>query len=381
MALYPPAASFGVGVRRARATHRDTADPDARPSRAGESPERIVAFDLRSVAAALGVVLGVGIGVKVALLAHRGLVLIAIATFLAVALDPAVTWFERRRLGRGRAVATVLALAAAASGLVILVLLPPLVEQVGHFVAALPSLVAQATTDRGPLGSLEARYHVIDRLRSADTTAIVHDATSALGAARSVAVSVFSAVMIGFLTLFMLLEGPRWLRRAIELTPERSRPMAGRICAGVYRCVAGFVMGNVVASVLAGIVATAIMLAVGVPYALPLGLLVAIVDLVPFVGPIVATFAVSAVALAHGAGAALIVLGLLVAYHLVEGHTLRPLLYGRATALSPLTVLVSLVLCVEVFGILGAVAAIPIAGAVGVVLTEIRTADRPSQDR
>lgn len=368
-------------MRRARATRRDIVDRHARRGRAAESPERIVAFDLRSVAAALGVVVGVGIGVKVALLAHEGLVLIAIAAFLAIALDPAVTWFERRRLGRGAAVAAVGALAAAAAGLAILVLLPPLVDQVSHFVAALPSLIAQATTGRGPLGSLETRYHVIERLRTADTTAIVHDATSAAGAAGRVATSVFSTVVIGFLALFMLLEGPRWLRRAIELTPERNRPMAERVCAGVYRCVAGFVTGNVVASALAGIVASAIMLAVGVPYALPLGLFVAIVDLLPFVGPVVATVVVSAVALAQGTGTALIVLGLLIAYHLAEGHTLRPLLYGRATALSPLTVLVSLVLCVGVFGILGAVAAIPIAGAVSVILAEIRTPDRPSRGR
>ena len=127
MARYRPAAPVGVGVRRARATRRDIADRHARLGRAAEPPERIVAFDLLSVAAALGVVVGVGIGVKVALLAHKGLVLIAIAVFLAVALDPAVTWFERRRLGRGSAVAAVCALAAAAAGVAIRVLLPPLV--------------------------------------------------------------------------------------------------------------------------------------------------------------------------------------------------------------------------------------------------------------
>jgi predicted PurR-regulated permease PerM len=234
-------------------------------------------------------------------------------------------------------------------------------------------LIAQLTRGRGPIGFLETRYHVVERLRSATAggTTIVRDATSALGAVRGVATSLLGVVVIAFLTLFMLLEGPEWRRRVLALTPEPGRPALERVGAGVYRCVAGFVSGNLVASLLAGCVATVIVLVAGVPYALPLGLFVAIVDLVPFAGPIVATVVVSAVALADSAGTALVVLLLLTGYHVVEGHTVRPLLYGRGVALSPLTVLVALLLCTEVFGLLGTLLAIPIAGTVSVVLAEL----------
>jgi predicted PurR-regulated permease PerM len=233
--------------------------------------------------------------------------------------------------------------------------------------------VAELTKGRGPLGFLESRYQVVERLRAAtagDTT-LAHGASSALSAVRGVATSLVGLVAIAFLTLFMLLEGPEWRRRLVELVPGEGRASVERVGAGVYRCVAGFVTGNLAASLLAALVATVTALVAHVPYALPLGLFVGIADLVPIVGPVVATLVVASVAFTRGAGAGVTVLVVLTAYHLVEGHTLRPLLYGRGVALSPLTVLVSLLLCSEVLGLLRALAAIPIAGTVSVVIREL----------
>jgi len=135
--------------------------------------------------------------------------------------------------------------------------------------------------------------------------------------------------------------------------------------------VGGFVTGNLVASLLAGLVATIIMVVTGVPYAVPLGLFVAIIELVPYVGPLVATIVVTAVALTVGLTSALVSLGLLLAYHAIEGHTLRPFLYGRAVHLSPLAVIVAILLGTEIAGILGALIAIPVAGSVQVIIGEL----------
>jgi predicted PurR-regulated permease PerM len=147
--------------------------------------------------------------------------------------------------------------------------------------------------------------------------------------------------------------------------------MVERIGAGVYHSVGGFVTGNLLASLLAGVVATVIMLVAGVPYAVPLGLFVAIIELVPYVGPLVATIVVTAVALTVGLTSALVALALLLVYHAIEGHSLRPMLYGRAVKLSPLAVLVAILLGTEIAGILGALVAIPVAGSIQVLLREL----------
>lgn len=332
-------------------------------------------FRARSVLAALGLLLAVVVAVGFVVLARSGLTLIAIALLLSLALNPAVGFFECHGLGRGSAVATVAVLAIAVFALLGLVFIPPLIEQITKFVDALPGLVSDLTKGHGPLGFLERDYHVVESVKKATTghglTGLSGQAAPAIGIVESVASTVFGAIIIAFLTLFMLLEGPEWRRRIMDLVAERYQPTVRRIGAGVYRSVGGFVTGNLLASVLAGLVATIIMLATSVPYAIPLGLFVAIIELVPYVGPAVATALVSAVALSQSPTRAVVVLVLLVVYHAIEGHTLRPLIYGRALKLSPLSVLIAILLGAELAGILGALAAIPIAGSIQVIIGEL----------
>jgi predicted PurR-regulated permease PerM len=280
-----------------------------------------------------------------------------------------VEFFQRRGLGRGLAVAAVYLVAVIFFALLALVFVPPLVTQITHFVDALPGLVDDLTRGRGPLGFLERKYHVVEEVRKA--TSKPDAATPALGVAKGVATTVGGLVIIAFLTLFMLLEGPEWRRRVVDLIPERHQPSAERIGAGVYRSVSGFVTGNLVASFLAGVVATIVLLIVGVPYAFPLGLFTAIIELIPYIGPAVVTFVLSLVALTVSLVSALVVFALMLLYHVVEGHSLRPLIYGRALKLSALAVLIAILLGVEVAGILGALMAIPVAGSIQVIVSEL----------
>lgn len=366
----------------ARTTGRNGDDPDGPALEDAPAPqERVVVVPLRTMLAAIGLVLGAVLAVELVGRARAGLTLIAVAAFLALALNPSVVALQRRGLRRGEAVAAVCALAAVGVTCIALVLVPPLVEQGGRFVDALPRIVAQLTDGHGPLGFLETRYHVVERLREATSSSggLAREATSAVSVLRSVAATVLGVVVIAFLTLFMLIEGPEWRRRAIALTPQRQRPAVERIGAGLYRSVAGFVTGTLLASLAAAVVTTAVMLVAGIPYALPLAVFVAIVEVVPFIGPVLATLVVTAVAITESPATAAVVFGLLLAYHAIEGHTLRPFLYGRAVRLSPLTVLISILLCTEIAGILGAVVAIPVAGTVDVLARELLSRQTSSE--
>jgi predicted PurR-regulated permease PerM len=329
----------------------------------------------RALLAGLGILLACFVALQLVIMAEKGLTILAIALFLALALNPAVEFFRRRGLPRGLAVGTVCLLALVAVGLLGLVLIPPVVTQVSDFIDALPRLVGELTRGRGPLGFLERRYHVVEQVTNATTrqgsAGLSGAATPALGVAKGVATTLGGIVIIAFLTLFMLLEGPEWRERFTDLIPERHRAPVERVGAGVYRSVNGFVTGNLLASFLAGVVATIILLIVGVPYAVPLGLFTAIIELMPYIGPAVVTILLSLVALTTGTVAAIVVFGALLVYHMVEGHTLRPLIYGRALKLSALGVLIAIILGTEIAGILGALVAIPVAGSVQVIITEL----------
>ncbi len=336
--------------------------------------ERVVTFRLRTVLAGVAIVLAVWVALGLARLAQTGLTVIAIAAFLALALNPSVEFFQRRGLGRGLAVVTVYLLALIVFALLGLVLIPPLVDQTTRFVDALPNLVEDLTKGRGPGGFLERRFHIVEQVRRATTRRgdnLAGAASPAIGVARVVATTIGGLVIIAFLTLFMLLEGPDWRRRCSDLLPDQHRGSVERIGAGVYRSVSGFVSGNLLASFLAGVVATVVLLSFRVPYAIPLGLFTAIIELVPYIGPAVVTILLSLVALTKSPLVAGLVFVIMLLYHLVEGHTLRPLIYGRALQLSALAVLIAIILGTEVAGILGALAAIPIAGSVQVLVHEL----------
>jgi predicted PurR-regulated permease PerM len=286
---------------------------------------------------------------------------------------------------RGLAVATVYVLVVVFFVLLAVVFIPPLVTQISKFVDALPGLVGDLTKGRGSLGFLETKYHVVEEVRKATksgSSGLPGVALPAISLVEGVVATLGGVVIVAFLTLFMLLEGPAWRRRTVDLISDRHRAAAERIGAGIYRSVSGFVTGNLLASFLAGVIATIVLLVVGVPYAFPLGLFTAIIEVVPYIGPAVVTLLLSLVALTVSPIAAAVVGGLMTVYHLIEGHTLRPLIYGRALNLSALAVLIAIILGSEVAGILGALAAIPIAGSIQVVLNEVldrRNVDEASQ--
>lgn len=350
------------------------------------APERVLVFPLRSFLAGVGVLVLLAAGIEFLLLAEAGLTLIAIAFFLALALNPAVNFYERRHFRRGSAVAIVFAQALLVAALLGLVFIPPLVTQITNFIHALPGLVADLTKGHGPFGLLERKYHVVERVSDAVNRQGAGGLASATGTlvtvVNGIVTTVFGAVVIGFLALFMLLEGREWRTRTLELIPLKHRPRAQRVATGMYRAVGGFVTGNLLASLVAGLVATILLLVVGFPYAVPLGLFIAIIELVPYLGPVVAVILVGAAGLTQSVLAGVILAAVTIAYQAIEGHTLRPVLYGRAVQLSPLVVLIAIILGIELAGILGALVAIPIAGAVKAIVEEAvyeRASDRTAQ--
>ena len=201
---------------------------------------------------------------------------------------------------------------------------------------------------------------------------------AALSITKSIITIIAATVTIIFLTFFMLLEGRDWVERGYSLLPAESQPRWRRVGAEVYRTIGGYVTGNIVISLIAGASITIVLLIMGVPYAVALGLIVAFLDLIPLAGATVAGIIVSLVAFLHSVPAGIVVVVFFIVYQQVENHFLQPVIYGRTVQLSPLAVLVSVLVGAELAGILGALAAIPVAGSLQVVLRDLLAHRRPS---
>jgi predicted PurR-regulated permease PerM len=340
-------------------------------------PERLVRFRLHTILALLATIIAVAVTLEVLWIARHVLTWVVISVFLALALNPAVEWFQRhgiRRRGLAAALAYLLTLVFFVG--IGFTFLPTLVDQVNDFVHKLPSYVHDVTHGRGRLGFLETKYHLQERVdkavKAGGAKKVLGLSGVAISIAKGVITIVVASITIAFMTFFMLLEGPTWVERFYSLLPERSQPRWRKVGKDIYRTVGGYVTGNLLISLIAGGLTTLVLLVMGVPYAVALGLIVAILDLIPLAGATIAAILIGVVAFIHSVPAGIVVVAFFVVYQQIENHVLQPVIYGRTVQLSPLAVLISILVGAELAGILGALAAIPVAGSIQVLLLDWR---------
>jgi predicted PurR-regulated permease PerM len=343
-------------------------------------PARVteVRFPVRTILTVLAIVIAVWGMLQLVWIARAVLTWILIALFFALALNPAVEWLQRLGLRRrGLAVSTTIIGLVAVIALIGLVVIPPLVDQVNDFARKIPDYVDDLTKGRGRLGFLETKYDIVERVRHAveeggAAKKVFGLSGTAISITKSVVTIVVAVITIAALTFFMLLEGPVWMERIYSLFPARSQARWRAVGRDMATAVGGYVTGNLFISLIAGVFAGMVLWIMGVPFALALGLLVAILDLVPLAGATIAAVIVGTVAFIHSVPAGIVVIVFFVVYQQVENHILQPVIYGRTVQLSPLAVLVAVLIGASIAGVLGALGAIPVAGAIQVLIVDWR---------
>ncbi len=340
-------------------------------------PERAIRFPARTVLAVLGIILAAWTLLQVIFITRQVLTWILVALFFAIALHPAVDWLQERGIRRrGYAVALT---SLAVAGLITIVgwlVIPPLVEQVNDFARKVPDYIDDLTEGRGRFGFLETKYHIVDRIREAvdegGASKVFGLSGTAISITKSVLTMVAATITIIALTYFMLLEGPTWLNRFYSLFSAPTEKRLRSVFGDIGTVVGGYVTGNLFISVIAGVSSGLVLWIMDVPFALALGLLVALLDLVPLVGATFAAIIVTTVSFVStdSVWSGIVVLIFFVVYQQVENHLLQPLVYGRTVQLSPLIVLIAVLIGASLAGVLGALGAIPVAGALQVLVLD-----------
>jgi predicted PurR-regulated permease PerM len=345
---------------------------------------RIVRVEARTVLNVLLIVLAFVLVLEMIWLSREVLTWILVALFLAIALNPAVDFFQRHGVKR-RGYAAALTLVLLLLGLAALgsLFVPTLVREANDFVRAVPGYVEDVSEGRGPLGDLDRKYDIVDRVREAaqkgGAAGVLGLSGTAVSITKGIITAIVAIVTIAFMTFFMLLEGPRWVDRFFALLPEHSQPRWRRVGGDVYKTIGGYVTGNLLISIIAGVATTLLLIVTGVSFAVALGLLVAILDLVPLAGATLAAILVTSVAfIDQGWVVGLIVLVFFIVYQQLENHVLQPLVYSRTVQLSPLAILISVLIGAKLAGVLGALGAIPVAGTIQVLFQEWLRSRRPT---
>src|SRR4029079_15773846 len=349
-------------------------DPGDVPSRPNQTSWADVPW--RTIIASVGVVV-VTYGLLMLLLAATRIITwVLIAGFMAIVLAPLVSRLDRRLGGRRHiAPATVVigTLVVAFGAIALFVM--PVRTQLVDIITDLPGTVHQGADGRGPVGNLVQRLHVENYIKdNEDNLAAAADrlSGSTFDIVKGVASAAFAFVTIILLTFLFLSQSAAIANAAKNLLPHRRRPSAERIAADAASAVSGYVIGNFTITAIAVSAAFICLVALGVPSPVVLALWVAFADLIPLVGATLGAAVCVIAAYVHSATAGIITLVFFIVYQQIENGVLYPWIMARKVKVNPLVILLSVLLAVEVFGLIGALLAVPVSGALQVVVIAIR---------
>ncbi len=316
---------------------------------------------------------------EVAKAAGKVLVMFIVAALIALILNPAVALLQRGRLPRGLAVLAVyLAFFLALSGIGVL-LANPISNQVASFSRDVPNLVRKANRSlaelQNTLNSSGVHAQFIKQGETALQTLqdkLVKGSSSIVsfggGLLTEVVTAGFDVLLVFVLSVYMLLYGQRIGRLIRKYMPDGDGTPADDYPTLVQSAVARYVGGQLLFSFIMGATAGISLYLLGVlgifpdgrRYAVVFAVFYGLMELVPYIGPIVGALPAVLIALFNDPISALWVALMFVALQQLEGHIVAPQIFGHTLRINPLLVIFALLLGLQLHGVVGALIALPI---------------------
>lgn len=308
------------------------------------------------------------------------LTLIFASFFLALALNPVVSWMSHRLKlkSRVRATAAAYIMVIAILAVFFALVIPPLVRQTRTFIGTVPDTIQNFQNQDSKLARAARRYKVDQKISQGAKDFASHYSnfgSTLLDTGKRIVEALASILVVLVLTFMMLVEGPNWLELIFGIMSAKNREHNKKIAHKMYRGVTGFVNGQVILAIIAGIFAfIALEISNHIVHAsinaVALAGIVAVFGLIPLFGNPLAAILVVLACLINTVSLGLIMLIYFVVYFFIENHTFQPYIQSRLNELTPLTVFVAAILGVGFGGLLGAIIAIPAASAVKVLVED-----------
>ncbi len=302
-------------------------------------------------------------------------VIVFIAVIFTLALDPAVHRLERRGWSRGRSVLVVVSAIVLILGILIGIVAPPLVEQGARLVNDLPDYADD-------LGRVLDRYPTVQQwideysAESGDQNSLFEQVMSFVPSILSFGAGLLSGLVSLFflivLTIYLLLDGPRLLESYVSRLDPLQRARVKKLRLELTKVVSGYIFGQAIVSGCFGIFAFITLSIVGTPEPLLLAVLAAMLGAIPMVGATIATIPAVLMTLTVSLPAAAIVLALFIAYQQLENNFIAPRAFRNTLKISSLAVLIAVSFGGALYGILGAMLALPMAAALPALIRGLR---------
>jgi len=339
-----------------------------------QDPLLPTAFTYRDARRLIGLILFLIVGWLLIQAVAPVLLLFAVVFVFAMVLNPIVVALERHRIRRGFATIIIVIAAIILFGVVALVGGRPLLDQIQELVRRLPGIAAAI---QAQIGALAARHPLLQgALPQADQ--VLNTLVSEFGGVASFLlhstyniVQALFAIIFGFLLFIFVLSNPRPLVAGyLALVPDAYRDCAHRALTRMMCQMTAWARGVAINGVITGISTGVLLWLVGVQPAMLFGTLTFVGAFVPTVGPVVMALPALFVALGMGVGKFFLALACVLLVQQVESTILVPFVLGREMRLNPVVILFSALAMGSIFGIVGAMLAVPTAAFIGILIDE-----------
>ncbi len=339
------------------------------------SPDRLRRITL-SLWATIGGLILLGVLIWVAVQIRIIWLPLAFAGGLVLLLDPIVSGLERRRIHRAIGTTVAFLLVAAIVVALVSIVVPVVERQSSDFAQQLPDLYdktivwVETTAARvgldlgGQLSSESIRKWIQDPANQAQLQEILSGFGSGAGRlVRGVAELVAVAALAPILAFYLLLDVSRLKERAKELTPPSIREEAIYVAGQAGRALGGFVRGQLLVAFIVGVASSVGLFLIDMPFWLIIGIIAGVLNLIPFIGPIVGGALAAGVALLTGnLGQALWAVGIFTAIQQTDNHVITPLVQRTRVKLPPVAIVLALIVGGSLAGLLGVLVAVPLTG-------------------
>ena len=299
--------------------------------------------------------------------------LVVVSMFIAVGLDPAVQWLQRRGLGRSGAVLAVIAAVLAALVLFFVALVPVISDQVTTIVDRAPGWFEQLQRNRR-IQQLDDRFDVISKAQEFVTSG--QWTSSLFGGVVGFGVAVLGFLLNTFLVtvlvLYFLASLGRTKQALYGLAPASRRARVTDLGERILDSIGGYVSGAFIVAMAAGISSLIFLFAVGLgEYALALAAVVALLDVIPMIGATIGAVIVTAIGFATDPRIGLFCLIFYVIYQQVENYVIYPRVKQRSVDVPGSVIVIAALVGAGLLGVVGALLAIPTAAAVLLLVREV----------
>jgi len=333
------------------------------------------------------VVFGIGLAAFLLYKAQTALIIIGVSLFLALALNGPVSTLAKKLPGRSRAGATAIAylVVIILLGGVIFLVIPPMIQQSAKLAQSIPEVVETATTQWQGLRHFVEQYNLQSQLDTA-LTSIQSSASNWAGDVGKNVVSGIGSVFSGIaalilvlvLTFLMLIEGPAWMDRLWRLYKDQTKMKKHRHVLGrMYHVVNGYVTGQLTVSAIGATAAglfvfilSFIFPPVSASLAMPTAAITFVLSLIPMFGATIGGVLISILLAFNSLPATVVYAIFFVVYQQIENNFISPHIQSKRIDLSALMVLAAVTIGLYMFGIVGGIIAIPIAGSLRILIEE-----------